>query len=119
MPAGLLVVLDDVSLPPGRLRLRPGGGAGGHRGLESVIEALGTLDFPRLRIGIGGSDRPDLTGHVLARVGREEEETYRRAVGLAVEAVEDILRSGLETAMNRYNPAPVEGAEEQEKGGSH
>ncbi|MDD5556620.1 MAG: aminoacyl-tRNA hydrolase [bacterium] len=102
-PADLLVVTDDIALPLGRIRIRKGGGAGGHKGLESVIGALGTEEFPRLRIGVG---RPagGWVPHVLGRFGPGEDEEAARAIERAAEAVEEIARSGIEAAMNRFNP---------------
>ncbi len=103
----ILVVHDDVDLPLGRLRVRPRGGAGGHRGLESIIQALGgSQEFGRLRIGIG---RPQATGeeglrdYVLSDFAPDEVEVLREVFARAAEAVLCILEDGLETAMNRYN----------------
>lgn len=119
-PAQALVVVDDVNLPPGRLRLRRRGGAGGHHGLESVIEALGSRDFPRLRIGVGGGERSDLVGHVLSPVSASERELYRAAIERAREAVLRAFISGLEEAMNECNAVPAEGTEElSQKGGGN
>jgi PTH1 family peptidyl-tRNA hydrolase len=112
----LLVVVDDVSLDPGKVRIRPRGGAGGHHGLESIIREIGSADFPRLRIGIGGSDRDDLTGHVLSPAAGEEELIYREAVESAVRAVCSILADGLEKTMNEFNAnaKPITKQEEEE-----
>ena len=101
--SGLLVVTDDVDLPPGAIRIRRRGGAGGHRGLRSIIEALGSDDFARLRLGIGGAHLSDLTGHVLGRPGDDEENQCSRAIAAAAAAVKFIFRDGIEAAMNRYN----------------
>lgn len=100
----LVVVLDDVELDAGRLRIRPGGGAGGHKGLASVIGELGTEDFVRVRVGVG--PRPpgeDLVDHVLGRFSAEERERIDEAVRKAADAVSDIVREGVEKAMNRFN----------------
>lgn len=106
-PADLLLVLDDVDLPFGRLRLRPAGGAGGHRGLADVIEALGRQDFPRLRFGVGRSrGGHDTRDHVLEGFSRDEEAALAALVDRAAEAVAAALELGLEAAMNRYNAAP-------------
>jgi len=102
-PGDLLVVVDDVSLEPGKVRIRPRGGAGGHHGLESIIREVGSAEFPRLRIGIGGAEREDLTGHVLSPPVGEEELAYREAVAAAVRAVGSILDEGLEKTMNEFN----------------
>jgi PTH1 family peptidyl-tRNA hydrolase len=109
----LLVVFDDMDLPFGRLRIRPGGGAGGHRGLTSVIECLGVKDFPRVRVGVG---RPpegwNPTGFLLGRLSARSRQLLDEAVTRAVDAVETLLTDGIEEAMNRFNPAPHENQEE-------
>ena len=103
-PPELLLIVDDVNLSPGRLRIRRRGGAGGHHGLESVIAELRSRDFPRLRLGIGGGEKNDLVRHVLSRPGREEERIYSRAIPRAVEAVRVVLEAGIEEAMQQFNP---------------
>jgi PTH1 family peptidyl-tRNA hydrolase len=103
----LLVVLDDVDLPFGRLRLRPGGGGGGHRGLDHVIARLGRRDFPRLRFGIGRPETPiDTRDWVLTRFSPDEERALEPIVATAADAVEAALVDGLPSAMNRYNRDP-------------
>jgi len=100
----LLIVIDDVNIPTGDLRLRPGGSDGGHRGLEHVIYQLARDDFPRLRIGIGGEDLPqDLKGYVLAPFRAEERPVIEQAVTEAAEAVEAWLDEGIDNAMNNFN----------------
>ena len=103
-PGNLLVIHDDMDLPLGKLRLRPGGSAGGHKGMKSIIQATGTQDFPRLKMGIG---RPlegmDEIGHVLGGMTGEESEIVERAVELATQAVVAMLTEGITQAMNRYN----------------
>jgi PTH1 family peptidyl-tRNA hydrolase len=102
----LLVVSDDVNLPLGRLRLRPGGSEGGHNGLRSVADALGTVDYPRLRIGVGrGDERRDLADHVLARFDEDEQPGIGGAIARAADAVEAWIQQGFETVMNAYNRA--------------
>jgi len=101
-PAALLVVHDDLDLPLGRLRLAPGASSGGHKGVQSIIDALGTADFARCRIGIG---RPlgDAADYVLSRFYPEERETVQLVVESAVSAVDCVLREGLDQAMNKFN----------------
>lgn len=110
----LLIVHDDLDLPLGHIRLRPGTGSGGHNGIRSIIEELGTGLFPRLRIGIG---RPpegvDPVEFVLDRFAPDEREVIDKAVARAADAVLTIASEGLEGAMTRYNartpsPKPVE-----------
>lgn len=104
----LLVVLDDVDLPFGRLRLRPRGSGGGHRGLDHVIARLGHGDFPRLRFGVGRPDAPiDTTDWVLMRFSSEEERVLEERVPAAADAVEAALVDGLPEAMNRFNRDPT------------
>jgi peptidyl-tRNA hydrolase, PTH1 family len=106
-PADLLVVHDDLDLPLGHLRLRPGNGPGGHNGVRSIIEELGTGMFPRLRIGIGRPPQGvDPVEFVLERFTREEREAIDRAVAQAAEATLAVATEGLEAAMTRYNAAP-------------
>jgi len=97
----LLVVTDDADLPLGRLRLRRGGSAGGHNGLRDIIEALGTDQFSRLRVGIGRNG--EMVDHVLSTFGRDEDELAREAIATAADAVELWLAEGIEPAMNTFN----------------
>lgn len=100
----LLVVVDDVNLPVGKLRIREGGSAGGHNGLKSVAAHLGTEAFPRLRIGVGAKrDGETLTNHVLGRFGASEKKEMDEAVQRAAEAIRDILVNGTQHAMNQFN----------------
>jgi len=107
--ADLLVIADDVNIPLGRLRARPGGSAGGHNGFKSVAQHLGTDQFPRLRVGVGrGDDRRDLADHVLARFDSDERPVIAEAIGLAADAVEVFGREGIAEVMNRFNAGPKE-----------
>jgi peptidyl-tRNA hydrolase, PTH1 family len=103
----LLVVVDDVALPAGRLRVRRSGSAGGHNGLKSIIAGLGTDGFARLRVGVGrGDPRRDLSDHVLSRVTGELRETLVEATAKAADAAELFLGAPIEELMNRFNAAP-------------
>ena len=114
LASGLLVVADDADLDAGVLRLRPGGGSGGHRGLASVIENLGHQEFARLRIGIGRSAAaPDLVEQVLRPLDAEAWAAMREAVGRAADAAACWHAQGVETAMNRFNGRPTTGAIEE------
>lgn len=105
-PAAILVAADDVNLALGRLRVRARGTAGGHNGFKSIIECLGTEEFPRVRVGVGrGDPRRDLADHVLARFDDDERDEVNRAIARAADAVETFLAEGIEAAMNRYNRA--------------
>ena len=102
-PAEMLIVLDDTALPLGRLRLRPEGSAGGHNGLKSVIEHLGTVSVPRLRIGIGESEPGEAVEHVLGRFGLEEKPVLEQSLDRAEAAIACVLDRGLQAAMNSFN----------------
>ena len=102
----VMVVLDDMALLPGRLRIRGFGSAGGHKGLSDVLAAMGTDMVPRLRIGIGQpGEFMDTTDFVLSPFGPGEAETIADAVDRAASAVEDWLFKGLNYVMDKYNPA--------------
>jgi PTH1 family peptidyl-tRNA hydrolase len=110
-PADLVVVHDDLDMDPGRLRLRRDGGTGGHNGLLSLITALGTADFPRLKVGIGrpepGEDPAD---YVLSPVREDQRAALGEGLDRAVLALECLVTAGLTAAMNRFNSKPkVEG----------
>jgi peptidyl-tRNA hydrolase, PTH1 family len=105
-PAQLLVVVDDVYLPFGRLRLRPGGSAGGHNGLASIETVLQTRDYPRLRIGVGAPEGADLVDHVLGEWSAAEEEALPATIERAADAVEAVLELGVEAARPRVNATP-------------
>jgi PTH1 family peptidyl-tRNA hydrolase len=99
----LLVVVDEVQLPLGRLRARARGSAGGHNGLKSIIAQLGE-EFARLRIGVGRGDaRRDLADHVLARFDKDEAAEVERMIGRAADAAQTFITSGIAEVMNRFN----------------
>ena len=101
----LLVLVDDVWLEPGKIRLRAKGSPGGHNGLASVEEALGSAEYPRLRIGVGRphDDRIEMAAWVLASMPASEEERVLETFDEAAEAVECWMEDGIEAAMNRHN----------------
>ena len=104
-PADVLVIVDEIQLPLGKLRLGRSGSAGGHNGLKSVIAHVGQ-DFPRLRIGVErGHPESMLRNHVLSRFPPGEREVVERAVSRAADAVETFVVDGLQVAMNRFNAA--------------
>jgi PTH1 family peptidyl-tRNA hydrolase len=104
----LLVAYDDVDLPFESLRLRPEGGSGGHRGMQSIIQRLGSQEFPRLRVGIGRPPgRMEAAGYVLQDFSRQELEFLPQVLDQAVDAVYTFLTQGIEEAMNQYN-GPIE-----------
>ena len=103
-PPDLFVIVDDVNLELGRLRARAAGSAGGHNGLKSIIGALGTDAFARMRIGVGGGEpRRDLSGHVLGRFASDEVAVVAEAVKRSVDAAELFIAEGITPVMNRFN----------------
>ena len=104
-PGHVLVISDDVDLPLGKLRIRTGGSAGGHNGLKSIIQHLGTDQFPRLKIGVGGKPHPDydMADWVLGKLQGEDKKVMDEAVKRAADAVECFLKDGPQKAMNRFN----------------
>lgn len=107
-PEAMLVVTDDLNLPLGTLRFRSGGSDGGHNGLYSIIERLGTEAFPRLRLGIGPAPDPDnLVDFVLGKFAEEEAEAVKRMVAIAAEAVIFAVCHRLQEAMSKYNRNPA------------
>jgi PTH1 family peptidyl-tRNA hydrolase len=110
-PERLLVIYDDLDLPAGRLRMKPKGGHGGHNGLRSIAGAIGSTDFPRIRIGIGRPhvdgeptwDPAEVAPYVLGDPGGDDAKTLQEAVARTVEAVETLIADGVEAAMSKYN----------------
>ncbi|MEO0444527.1 MAG: aminoacyl-tRNA hydrolase [Verrucomicrobiota bacterium] len=102
-PEEILVVYDDLDLPLGRLRLRERGSAGGHNGIKSIIHQLDTNEFPRLKVGIGRSDRANTLNHVLGDFSEEERVAVDEALAESLKAVTCVMESGMNLAMNRFN----------------
>jgi len=101
-PHDVFVVCDDIALPFGVLRLRRGGSSGGHNGLKSIIHALGTEEFPRLRVGVGRSS-PDAIGVVLGAFSSAEEKALPEAIDLAIAGIDAFLHGGIESAIALVN----------------
>ena len=111
--ASVLVIYDDMDLPTGKLRLRLSGGAGGHNGMKSIISHLGTKAFPRLRVGIGSTEKGEerdsaVVSHVLGRFAPEDRKMVDAVIPMAVDAIDLSLRKGVERSMNLYNGREVE-----------
>ena len=108
-PSDLCVVFDDIDLPLGSLRMRARGSAGGQKGIRSIIDRLGTSEFPRLRIGIRGerySRERDLADYVLDSFAKSERERFEESIERAVEALRTWLTDGIDAAMRRANVKP-------------
>ena len=100
----LVVICDDINLSVGQVRIRPKGSAGGHNGIKSIIQHIGTQEFTRIRIGVGGKpEGGDLVKHVLGRFSREEDGMLRDVFALAEEGLLEILTEDVASAMNRVN----------------
>ena len=102
-PSEMLVVLDDLALPLGRIRIRAGGGTGGHNGLDSVIMQFGTEEIPRLRIGIGAAPTAGSVDYVLGRFFEEERALVNSAIERSVQAIKCAVDNGVVAAMNTFN----------------
>ena len=104
-PQRIIVLFDDISLEPGRLRVRPSGSAGGHNGIKSIIGELGSQDFPRVKIGVGGKPHPDfdLADWVLSPFSSQEEKALSVSLKNGADAALTIMEQGVSAAANAYN----------------
>ena len=104
-PQRIIVMFDDISLEPGRLRIRADGSAGGHNGIKSVIQELGSQDFPRVKIGVGTKPHPEqeLADWVLSTFSANEEKALQGALSAAADAALSIIDSGISETANRFN----------------
>lgn len=104
-PKNIIVMFDDISLEPGRLRVRADGSAGGHNGIKSIIQELGSQDFPRVKIGVGAKPHPDfdLADWVLSHFSAQEEKALQPALERAADAALAIIDHGIYEAANRFN----------------
>ncbi len=109
-PDHLIVIHDEIDLPLARLRIKQGGGHGGHNGLRSIHQCIGTSEYLRIRVGVGRPEHGDVTNHVLGRFGDGEQPDVLAGVDKAADAVELLLKDGLSCAMNAHNgqePSPA------------
>ncbi|MCI8637482.1 MAG: aminoacyl-tRNA hydrolase [Clostridia bacterium] len=103
-PTQLIVIYDDIDLEPGLIRLRKSGGAGTHNGMKSVIHELNVQNFKRVRVGIGMPEKKeDLIEYVIGAISDEDKEKLEKGIELAKEAVIEILKNGIDIAMNKFN----------------
>ena len=114
LPSQLIVAVDDADLPLGEIRLRPRGSSGGHHGLESIEQHLGTREFARLRIGIGRKDGArEITGHVLGKFNKTEMAVMKKVLMAAADQMECWLDAGIQKAMNQFNGIAVDSENER------
>ena len=104
-PQRIIVLFDDISLEPGRLRVRAEGSAGGHNGIKSIIAEIGSQAFPRVKIGVGAKPHPDydLKDWVLGKFPPEQKENIENALKNTVKAVDELISNGIDSAMNKYS----------------
>ena len=117
LPGRLLVVVDDADLPFGQIRMRGEGSSGGHHGLESIEEHLGTRGFARLRVGIGRTEHAlrEITGHVLGRFGADETELVEKVLERCASQIECYLAHGIQKAMSQFNGAVIAPEQKEQK----
>lgn len=104
LPENIIVIYDDLDIEPGIIKIRKKGGAGTHNGMKSVVHEIQTENFPRIRIGIGNPKyKNDLLNFILTRIPDDEYEVLQQAQENAAKAVEEIMKNGIDSAMNKYN----------------
>ena len=103
-PEEIIVIYDDMDIEKGHIKIRKKGGAGSHNGMKSVVEELQSTDFARIRVGIGQPEfKSDMINYVIGKVPQEEQEILQQGVEKAAKAVEEILKNGIDIAMNKFN----------------
>lgn len=116
---GILVVYDDLDLPPGKLRVRANGSGGGHNGMNDILRQLGTTEIARIRIGIGRVHSAATTSHVLGQFSADEYDDVHATIDVAIDAAACWVASGITTAMNKYNqPSNTDNAGDEHQGES-
>ena len=101
----IVAVCDDIALPPGKLRVKRGGSDGGHKGLRSIAQCVGSQDFPRIKLGVGAPPHPDyeIVDWVVGRMSQDDLKSLEDVAGRAVGAMEELISNGVDSAMNKYN----------------
>lgn len=104
-PSNIIIIQDDIALPLGKLRIKRGGSDGGHNGIKSITQKLGTQDYPRIKIGVGSPPHPDydVIDWVIGRISDTEYKEIREAADRALQAAEEMITHGIDSAMNRFN----------------
>ena len=100
----IIIIYDDMDIEKGTIKIRKKGGPGSHNGMKSIVQELGTTDFPRIRVGIGKPEfKNDMINYVIGKIHKEEQDILKQGTKKAAEAVEEILKNGLDSAMNKFN----------------
>ena len=103
-PEEIIVIYDDIDIEKGHIKIRKKGGAGSHNGMKSVVEELQSTDFARIRVGIGQPEfKSDMINYVIGKVPQEEQKILQQGVEKAAKAVEEIIKNGIDIAMNKFN----------------
>lgn len=103
-PEEILVIYDDIDTEPGKIRIRKQGSAGTHNGMKSVVSCIGTENFARIRVGIGSPEyKTDLINYVIGKINNDERQLLDKGIDLAIDAIAEILKNGLDSAMNKFN----------------
>ena len=103
-PEEIIVIYDDIDIEKGKIKLRKKGGPGSHNGMKSVVQVLNTTDFIRIRVGIGQPEfKSDMINYVIGNVPEEEQKILQQGTKKAAEAIEEILKNGIDIAMNKFN----------------
>lgn len=100
----IIIIYDDMDIEKGTIKIRKKGGPGSHNGMKSIVQELGTTDFPRIRVGIGKPEfKNDMINYVIGKIHKEEQDILKQGTKKAAEAVEEILKNGIDSAMNKFN----------------
>ena len=105
-PEDIIVVCDDMDIETGRIKIKPGGSSGGHNGIQSIMDSTGDKDFPRIKVGIGRDPRIPSEKYVLSKFRPDEQDALLESIQTAADALDDIIKNGLQHAMNTFNRKP-------------
>ena len=99
----IIVIYDDIDIEPGTIKIRKKGSAGSHNGMKSVINEIGTTEFPRIRVGTGQPQKEELVNYVLKKLSKDEKNVLEEGIEAASKSIIEIIKNGIDTAMNKYN----------------
>lgn len=99
----IIVIYDDIDIDPGTIKIRKKGSAGSHNGMKSVISEIGTIEFPRIRVGTGQPQKEELVNYVLKKISKDEKNVLEEGIEAASKSIIEIIKNGIDTAMNKYN----------------